>query len=149
MELELHHTSHEILTKVDKYGRRNGFLCFSGDVYIMTGSKTVYVHTIEIDKSEIIEASSLFYHEDAAKLDSIVLEVMSLADCDEDTAIAILRQKECDVPSAELVWELEGYTCACALALGYRGVSFQDEQGCCWMINMSGFESDMSVRLLD
>lgn len=141
--MELFHTSPEEVVKINRTGRFGEFLCFSAHEYVMTAGDHI-TYRISIDENDIIEASQLFYHEDAAKLDPIVAQVMSLADCDEDTAISYIEQKD-DCGDAEISWDIQSLTAKAAKTLGFRGVSMRDEQGTVYMIDMLGRESDLEL----
>jgi hypothetical protein len=99
-------------------------------------------YAIELAESELIEASSLFYHDDYAKLDAIVEQVMALCSVDRDTAEELLseRQHAQDVVAADLAadvsWQIQKLTAECAKILGYRGAIVSDEYGCSYMIDM-------------
>lgn len=139
--MELFHTSPSEITKINTFGRFGEFLCFSASVYTMSAGEVV-TYKIDVADTDIIEASSLFYHEDAEKLSALVERVMELADCDEDAAEGLLSQKD-DCGDAELSWDIQALTAQAAKLLGYRGVSMSDEQGTCYMIDMLGHETEL------
>lgn len=139
--MELFHTSTSEITQITTTGRFGEFLCFSSNVYSMSAGGFL-TYKLEIDESEIIEAGSLFYHENAAALSDIVARVMQLAGCDEDTAEELLSQRQ-DCGEAELSWDIQALTARAAKVLGFRGVSMRDEQGTCYMIDMLGRESEL------
>ena len=139
--MELFHTSTSEITQITTTGRFGEFLCFSSNVYSMSAGGFL-TYKLEIDESEIIEAGSLFYHENAAALSGIVAQVMQLANCDEDTAEELLSQRE-DCGDAEMSWDIQALTAEAAKRLGFRGVSMSDEQGTCYMIDMLGRESEL------
>lgn len=139
--MELFHTSPAEITNINTFGRFGEFLCFSADVYTMSAGEVV-TYKIEVDDTDIIESSSLFYHEGAEKLSPLVERVMELAGCDEDTAEDLLSQKD-DCGDAELSWDIQALTAQAAKILGYRGVSMSDEQGTCYMIDMLGHEAEL------
>lgn len=145
--MELFHTGN--VTKINTWGTFGSFLFFSADVY-QTAAGGVNVYKLEIDDSEIIEACSLFYHEDAAKLDDLVSELAEKHGIDEDVAADLISEKanawdeieDCD---AEISWEIQHYTAKAAKILGYRGVQVEDEQGAAYMIDMLGRESELQI----
>ena len=141
--MKLFHTSPNSITAINSTGLFGEFLCFSADVYTMTAGDFI-TYSIEIDDNDIIEASSIFYHEDAEKLDGLVQRVMGMLDCDEDTAEDMLSQKD-DCGDAELSWEIQALTAKAAKTLGFRGVSMQDEQGTCYMIDMLHRENELET----
>ncbi|HHK2221346.1 TPA: hypothetical protein ACQRG0_001549 [Pseudomonas aeruginosa] len=108
-------------------------------------------YRIKVDESDIIMAGSIFYHERAADLSGLVERVMQLTGCDEDTAEELISQR-IDVFSlddidasdaAELSWDIQAITAQAAKTLGFRGVSMQDEQGTCYMIDMLGHDAEL------
>lgn len=143
----LFHTGN--VTKINTWGTFGSFLFFSADVY-KTSAGAANIYKIEIDGNEIIEAYSLFYHEDAAKLDSLVSELAEKYGIDEDVAADLISEKanawaeieDCD---AETSWEIQHYTARAAKILGYRGVQVEDEQGAAYMIDMLGRESELRI----
>jgi len=139
--MELFHTSPEEIKKITTDGRFGEFLFFAESEYVMTAGDHV-VYKIDIKESDIIEAGSLFFHDDASKLDDLVREVMEILDCDEGTAEEMIAQNE-DCGDAELSWDIQLITAKAAKALGYRGVSMSDEQGECYMIDMLGREGEL------
>lgn len=146
---ELFHTSPTSIKKIHKKGTFGSFLCFSSKIYYMTGSESPVIYKIEIDKNEIIEASQLFYHEDASELLPIVEQVTELAGVDEETAEKLLDESESfeltDSHSAEISWKIQQLTGECAKILGFRGVSMLDEQGALYMIDMFERENEMTL----
>ena len=139
--MELFHTSPTEITEINTLGTFGEFLCFASDVYAMSAGPVI-TYTINVDDNDIIEAGSIFYHEDAEKLSPLVGRVMEMADCDEDAAEDLLSQTD-DCGDAELSWEIQALTARAAKILGYRGVSMQDEQGRCYMIDMHGREHEL------
>lgn len=140
--MELLHTSPVEIKSINKDGRFDEFLFFSEDEYAMTAGDYV-VYKINIEESDIIEAGSLFFHEDASKLDELVKEVMDLLDCDEDAAEEMISQND-DCGDAELSWDIQAITAKAAKTLGYVGVSMTDEQGTCYMIDMSSTKMEIA-----
>ena len=121
----------------------------------MTCDDSYIVHSIEIDvEREIIEASQLFYHEDAELLDEIVVELAARYDIDIDTAESLIDESiniydiECNVEDEELgeaSWDIQGISARAAKLLGFRGVRVIDEQGSAYMIDMTGRESELKI----
>lgn len=149
--MELLHTSPDLITKITKQGRFKEFLFFSSSKYVMTAGQHVTYKT-EVNEDEIIDASSLFYHEDAAKLNTLVAQVAGRFSVDEDTAEQIIDQTlnvwdlELDLDSealAEASWAQQTYSAIAGKILGYRAISMKDEQGTAYMIDMLEKESDL------
>lgn len=145
--MELFHTGN--VTKINTWGTLGSFLFFSADIY-KTSAGAANVYKMEIDDSEIIEACSLFYHEDAEKLDSLVSELAEKYGIDEDVAADLISEKanawnEIQYCDAETSWEMQHYTARAAKILGYRGVQVEDEQGAAYMIDMLGRESELRI----
>jgi hypothetical protein len=144
--MELFHTSPSKITKINDNGRFGSFLFFSSRVYVMTAGASV-VHQLEVDEDEIIEARSLFYHEDAALLDDLVAEFCDRFDVDTETAEDIISERgQLDSTDADDLWDVQHYTARAAQILGFRGVRVSDEQGAAYMINMLGFEAELTVQ---
>lgn len=141
--MELFHTSPEPIKSIKSLGLFGSFLCFAPSEYVMTAAAKHYTYKIEIDDDEIIPASRLFYHEDAAKLDGFVQQVMNMLDCDEDEAIEQIEQRGDFCGDAEQSWEIQRITAEAAKALGFRGVSMSDEQGFMVMVDMLGKEGEL------
>lgn len=134
--MQLFHTSHEVITEINKFGRFGEFLFFSSRVYQMCAGKAV-VYSIEIDEDDIIEAGSLFYHEDAAKLDALVAKFCGRFSVDTETAEEIISERrQLDSRDADDQWDVQLFTARAAKALGFRGVRVADEQGSAYMIDM-------------
>ena len=149
--MKLFHTSPAAITEINAYGRFGEFLFFSDDVYVTTAGEHV-VYGINLEDSDIIEASQLFYHEDVDKLTGLVEKVMGIVGCDEDTAEELIAQREdvhsidCDIEPEDLAdasWDIQAITAQAAKLLGFRGVEVQDEQGTAYMISMAGRENEM------
>lgn len=145
--MELFHTGN--VTKINTWVTFGSFLFFSADVY-KTSAGAANVYKLEIDDSDIIEACSLFYHEDAEKLDALVSEMAEKYDIDEDVAADLISEKanawdeiqDCDAGTS---WEIQHYTARAAKIFGYRGVQVEDEQGAAYMIGMLGRESELQI----
>lgn len=143
--MQLFHTSHEQITSINKSGRFGEFLFFSSRVYQMCACDAV-VHSIEIDEDHIIEAGSLFYHEDAAKLEGLVETFCNRFDVDADTAEEIISERQqLDYVDADDLWDVQHYTAKAAKILGFRGVRVTDEQGTAYMIDMLDFAKDLQI----
>ncbi|WP_275289162.1 hypothetical protein [Halomonas elongata] len=151
--MQLIHTSPSEITEINSFGRFGEFLFFSEDEYVMTAGEHV-TYSTEIDEDDIIEASQLFYHDDAEKLDGLVEQVMEMVGCDEDTAEELIAQNEdvhsidCDIEPedlAEASWDIQRIAGEAAVILGYRGVEMEDEQGTAYLINMKGREADLEA----
>ncbi|OVE45677.1 hypothetical protein [Chromobacterium violaceum] len=141
--MELFHTSPNEITAISKNGRFGEFLCFSGNVYTMTAGQFV-TYKLEINEELLIEAGSLFYHEDAAKLDVLVAQFCRRFDVDEDTAEEIISEREqLDSADADDLWDVQLFTARAAKLLGYRGCIMSDEQGALYMIDMLGHEAEL------
>lgn len=148
--MKLFHTSPEEIKEINALGRFGEFLFFSSDVYVMTACEHT-VYSIEISDSKIIEASQIFYHEDAAKLDSLVAELAAKLDVDADVAESLIDETSSifdldniePEDAADASWDVQLYTARAAKALGFRGVRVEDEQGAAYMIDMLGFENNL------
>lgn len=153
--MNLIHTSPVEINKINEFGTFGTFLCFSDSEYVMTAAGEHIAYSIEIDEADIIDAESLFYHEDANKLDAIVELVMAAVGCDEDTAEELISQREdvhsieCDIEPEDLAdvsFEIQRRSAEAARALGFRGVAMDDEQGRMYLIDMEGKEIELVAQ---
>ncbi len=141
--MQLFHTSPNEITEINPFGLFGECLCFSADIYQMSAC-SVLTYTVEIEDNEMIEASSFFYRDDYEKLNSIVIDVMELAECDEEQAQEYLSQLDSH-SDAEIDWRLQGYTGEAAKALGYKAAIAEDEQGAVYIVPMLNRESELSL----
>ena len=146
--MEMIHTSPVEIKKVNNAGLFGSFLCFSQNEYVMTCSGSHFSYKIEIDDSELIEASRLFYHPEAELLNDLVLEVCKKYGVDEDTAEDLISEKEngfdvIDEFDSDDSWDMQHRTARAAKILGYRGCIMKDEQGTLYMIDMLGKECEL------
>lgn len=146
--MELFHTSPNKIEKVNQFGLFGECLCFSEKPYFMTAAADPVVYRIELDDSEIVEASTFFFRDDCDKLAGLVEEVMELVGCDEDTAQDLLAgtQALLDVADEfdyEMDFEIQKLTGKAGKVLGFRAVETRDEQGAMWLVAMLGHEQDM------
>ena len=144
--MTLYHTSPEKIEKITDDGRFGEFLFFSSTPYQMAACECV---TYALDDSEIetIDATSIFYHEDAEKLDALVKEFCKRFDIDdEDLAENIISERDeldRDKYDADDSWDVQMFTARAAKILGYRGVCVTDEQGSAYMIDMLRKENEL------
>lgn len=150
--MELIHTSPSEIKEVRAHGRFDSFLFFSSREYSMSVGQHV-AYSIEIDEDSIIEASRLFYHGDAEKLQRLVDELAARYEIDADDAEALIEGKvsaydiidDAD-EAADASWDAQLYAARAAVLLGYRGVAVEDEQGMAYMIDMLGREAELKRR---
>ena len=146
--MEMIHTSPVEIKKINSTGLFGSFLCFSQNEYVMTCSGSHFSYKIEIDDSELIEASRLFYHPEAELLNDLVLEVCEKYGVDKDMAENLIGEMEngFDVIyefDSDDAWEMQHRTARAAKILGYRGCIMEDEQGTLYMIDMLGKECEL------
>ena len=151
--MQLIHTSPSEITEINSFGRFGEFLFFSSREYVMAAGEHI-AYTLDLDDDAIIDAESLFYHEDAEKLSGLVEQVMEMVGCDEDTAEELIAQRE-DVFSidtglepedlGELSWDIQAIAGRAAVLLGFRGAAMDDEQGRAYLIHMAGREAELEV----
>lgn len=147
----LYHTSPEPITSISDDGLFGSFLFFSSRVYHM-GPNQKIVYVIDDEDLSIIEASQLFYQENAADADHVVQAAMEEFGVDEDTAENIIDgttsvfELDLGLPMenlGELAWDSQYYTAKAAEALGFDGVEVEDEQGAAYMIDMTNRIGDL------
>lgn len=143
--MKLFHTSPNEISNITRFGGRfDEFLFFSDSVYQMAACDVI-TYSLELSEEDVIEAGSLFYHDDAEKLAELVAEFCERFDVDEDTAEEIISEREqLDSCDAEQLWDVQLFTARAAKLLGFRAVEVQDEQGGAWMVDMLGHESELS-----
>lgn len=150
--MQLFHTSPAKIEKISK-GRFGEFLFFSADIYTMTAGEVI-AYKAEVSDDEIIEASQLFYADDASKLDSLVEEVAARFDVSTDTAESLIDESasifdiESNVDAEDLAdasWDIQVFTARAGKLLGYRAIAVRDEQGTAYMIDMTGREIDLQL----
>lgn len=143
--MQLFHTSHKSITEINKSGRFGEFLFFSGRVYQMCAGEAV-VYTTEIDEDDIIEAGSLFYHEDAAKLEGLVERFCNRFDVDADTAEEMISERQhLEEYDADDLCDVQHFTAQAAKILGFRGVRVTDEQGTAYMLDMLNKVEELQI----
>lgn len=156
--MKLLHTSPNEITEINSFGRFGEFLffvggdnCNPGDGYVMTAGEYV-TYSVEIDDDAIIEASQLFYHDDAEKLADLVAELAEKLSIEEDDAEALIEESksifdmDLDIEPEDMAdasWDVQVFTARAAQLLGFRAVEVEDEQGTSFMVSMMGRESEL------
>lgn len=153
--MKLFHTSPAEINEINDNGRFGSFLFFSDIEYVMTAGQHI-TYTINISDDSLIDAEELFYHDDAEKLNGLVERVMAMTGCDEDTAEELISQRE-DIHSidsevdpedlADISWDIQKIAAEAAAILGYRGVEMDDEQGRCYLVDMSGRAGELQAEV--
>lgn len=149
--MDLFHTSPAEIKNITT-GRFGEFLFFSSREYVMCAGNHV-TYKLEVADDEIIAAGSIFFHEDAGKLEELVAELSDQLGVDADVAEALIEESKSvhDLDeieaedAADLSWEVQRFTAHAAKILGFRGVAVADEQGTAYMIDMQGRESEWSL----
>lgn len=143
----IYHTSTDLITNIHNNGLFGDGLFFSSRVYTMTAADTVYVYALEEEDLNMISATSLFYHEDALKLNDIVERFASLYDLTTDEAEEVIsgrvwcqdaKPELTDMAAVDFSFAQQTYALVCAKALGFDGVELEDEQGAAYLVSMSG-----------
>ena len=152
-KMKLFHTSPAKIEKINNRGRFGEFLFFSPGMYAMTAGDFVS-YELELDNDVIIEASAIFYQDNADLLSPLVAEIASRYDVDTETAEKLIDESEsifsveCNVESEDMAdasWDIQSATARAAKLMGYRGVKVTDEQGSAYMIDMMGHEAEMAI----
>ena len=142
--MELFHTSPTKIDKIHTDGRFGEFLFFSRKEYVMAAGEFV-TYKIELADDEFIEATQIFYHEDAVKLDALVAKFSKRFKVETDEAEEIIAERsQLDSSDADDLWDVQMYTAKAAKLLGFRAVRVTDEQGSAYMIDMQGHESELT-----
>lgn len=143
--MELFHTSPAKIDKINSNGRFGEFLFFSLKEYVMAASEFV-TYKIELADDEFIEATQIFYHEDAVKLDALVAKFSQRFEVETDEAEEIIAERaQLNSSDADDLWDVQMYTAKAAKLLGFRAVRVTDEQGSAYMIDMQGHESELTL----
>lgn len=143
--MKLFHTSPNEISQITRFGGRfDEFLFFSGSVYQMAACDVI-TYSLELSDEDVIEAGSLFYHDDAEKLAELIAEFCERFDVDESTAEEIISEREqLDSCDADELWDVQLFTARAAKLLGFRAVEVRDEQGAAWMVDMLGHETELN-----
>lgn len=151
--MELFHTSPTAITAIKANGRFGEFLFFSTKEYVMSAGDFV-TYKIDLNDDAVIDAGQLFFHEEAAKLGSLVQEIAIRFGVDTDVAESLIDQSESiyDIESvvdvedmADADWDIQKATARAAKILGFRAVHVVDEQGGAYMIDLLGRESELTI----
>ena len=150
-EITIYHNSPVKIDKIDKKGKFGEFLFFSSDEDAYAGKHT---YSVDISKDDIIDASRLFYHDDAEKLSDIVEDVSETLGVDKEIAESLLEEskttydvEEIDPEDAgEDGWYVQKKTAESAKKLGYKGVAVEDEFGTSYMIDMENVKFNKKVE---
>jgi hypothetical protein len=142
----LFHTSAKKIDKVSPFGLLGSSLCFAINPYVMTAAACAITYKIELSDSEIIEASQLFYHENASALSDLVKEFCDRFDVEEDAAESLIsEQSHIDTSDAEDMMNVQKFTSRAASLLGYRAVRCDDEQGSVYIVEMLNKENELEI----
>lgn len=138
----MYHTSPSKIEKgsINHDGIAGDCLFFSDDVYVMSAGSEIHVYEADFD---CVRASQLYD-------DEIVREIAERFGCDEDVAEALLDGSESEWGQefsceAEDSWWLQGKRGECAVKMGYDGCEDEDEQGCVYIVPMSGREHELKL----
>jgi hypothetical protein len=141
--MTLYHTSPTAITE-PKTGLFGDFLCFSQSVYVMTAAADPITYQIDIDDDEAIDASAIWYHQNAEKAAVFADQVADRFHVDRETAeslidgsLSIYTLEDIDIEPedmAEVDWEIQRITAEAGRALGFTATLINDEQGSCYMI---------------
>lgn len=135
----MYHTSPVEIKSINNYGIAQDCLFFSDDIYQMSEAAT-YVYEADFD---CVRASQLSDYE-------IINEIAEYFDCDLELAEHLLDASEnewaqefdCD---ADMSWWLQGKRGECAVKMGFDGCEDEDEQGCVYIVPISGRESELKL----
>ena len=147
--MQLFHTSPSKIEAIKSTGRFGEFLFFSSKVYVMTAGEFV-CYEIDLSDDELIDASELFFHKDASKLDELVAEFCCRFNVDADAAEEIIAERDqLESTDADDLWDAQSFTARAAKILGFRAVCVQDEQGAAYLVDMLGREAELKVVARD
>lgn len=115
------------------------------------------VYAIDADELELIDASRLFTHTDAAKLDRLVADFARKYSVTVDDAEDLISEQtswnskrfedRSDIAEsfADVDWDTQRFTARAAKVLGYDGVNVIDENGGVTMIDLVANFSKMVI----
>jgi hypothetical protein len=136
--MKITHTSPVKITKITNSGLFDDCLFFSDDEYVMTAKKGYFVYQINIDESEIIDASDL---DDSETIEHIsnVLNV----DLEQAERFLDARDSVFDFGlDADDDWFIQSQRGAAAKLMGFSACRDEDEQGTVYIVPMlNKFES--------
>ncbi|PIQ25374.1 hypothetical protein COW36_06635 [bacterium (Candidatus Blackallbacteria) CG17_big_fil_post_rev_8_21_14_2_50_48_46] len=138
--MKIYHTSPTPIAQIKKTGTFGECLCFSSDVYSMSVGD-VFVYSLEIDESEIIDACDF----DADDAPEVLAHIQNVFECDEYQALDYLTGSEIH-PDAEWDWFIQGQMGEAAKEAGYKAARGIDEQGSVYIVPMLGREKDLILE---
>ena len=146
----IYHTSPEKIGAIHDRGMFGDVLHFSTKPYFMTAAENPNIYKMKYSDDDFIDASSLFYHENAAKIQSIADHLATRYGITSDAAEDIISGNKSSYDfgldsetSAQLDWDAQTAAAQSAKKLGYKGAKGQDEQGSVYMVPMHGREKDL------
>jgi hypothetical protein len=144
MKITVTHRSQEEIKAIRPDGRFDEFMFFTAYSANCGG----YSYSVTLDESSIIDATSIFHHEEAALLDGLVERFCARFEVDTDDAEDIISERKqlrdfVDSADAEDDFDVQVFTARAAKMLGFRGVRVSDEFGTSYMIDMMGRESEL------
>lgn len=139
MNITVTHRSQSEIKAIRADGRFDEFMFFTA--YDVAAAGNGFNYSATLAGNEVIEASQLFYHEDAAKLDALVTRLADKFGIDIDDAEDIISERKqlrdvVDSADAEDDFDIQCLTARCAKVLGFRAVAVSDEFGVSYMIDM-------------
>ncbi len=143
--MKITHTSPNKITSINKNGQFDDCLFFSADEYSMTTKGDLYVYSIELLDSKIIEVSELYNEE-------VIANIASVLDVDEDAAERLLDGRDTAFDhdlDGEDDWWIQAKQGECAKLMGYEAVESQDEQGTVYIVPMANRENDLVLERVD
>jgi len=146
----IYHTSPEKIGAIHDRGMFGDVLHFSTKPYTMSAAENPTTYKMKYSDDDFIDASSLYHHDDAAKIQPIANRLAKRYGITSDAAEDIISGNKSSYDfgldsetSAQLGWDAQTAAAKAAKKLGYKGAKGQDEQGAVYMVPMRGREKDL------
>lgn len=146
----IYHTSPEKIVAIHDRGMFGDVLHFSTKPYTMSAAENSTTYKMKYSDDDFIDASSLYHHDDAAKIQPIANRLAKRYGITSDAAEDIISGNKSSYDfgldsetSAQLGWDAQTAAAQSAKKLGYKGARGQDEQGSVYMVPMSGREKEL------
>lgn len=155
----IYHTSPHLIENIYD-GLFGKAICFASSPYFMSvNPMECWIYSIELTDLNILEANHIFYDENSALCESVVIEIMNKFNIDRNQACDLLDQTidYKDLFSEQYFLEynfeddfwlqLQRYNAA--LLMGYDSIEQKDEQGTMWMLSIEKIINQKPIKYKD
>ena len=146
--MKIFHTSPKKISRIEKTELFDDVLFFSDSLYYMN-TESRFVYSLEIEESELLDVSSVFYDDNSDKIDDIIADLAEYADVDFETAQDLLDETQSIVDytnDCEDLWYIQKLQAQIAKKMGYKGAIAEDEQGTVYIIPCSDKFGDLKLE---